>query len=294
MISTLLVLVFLAVSAFAQNPLRECGSTPEPAKVEHDEALFQSILAALGIDASGVGKVKIRATSVIPVYVHVIRKDLTLAGGNVPDSQIVDQIAVLNADYANCGISFDLANTSRTDNADWFNNVNQGTSQQTQMKQQLRQGGANALNVYTVGFNNSNLLGYATFPADYASKPADDGVVIRYSTLPGGTAAPYNLGRTLTHEVGHWVGLYHTFQPAFIFGFPTSGCFAPGDYVNDTPAEANPAYGCPVGRDTCTSPGVDPIRNYMDYTDDLCMNNFTNGQCTRLRAQLTAFRNITV
>ena len=112
------------------------------------------------------------------------------------------------------------------------------------MKNALRQGDSKTLNIYTVGFNTSGLMGYSTLPVDYATNPMDDGVVVLYSSLPGGPVPDFNLGRTSTHEIGHWVGLYHTFQ---------GGCNGDGDFVNDTPAEAFPAFGCPIGRGTCSA-----------------------------------------
>lgn len=221
----------------------------------------------------------------VNVYFHVITN--TSGAGNVSDLAIANQIAVLNNSYsgvtggANTLYRFILVSTDRTANNTWYTCTG-GTCEQ-QMKAALHRGGAADLNFYTNGMGGG-LLGWATFPWNYASAPTMDGVVCLYSSLPGGSTANYNGGDTGTHEVGHWVGLYHTFQ---------GGCTGQGDLVNDTPAERSSAAGCPTGRDTCKSkPGLDPITNFMDYTYDSCMFEFTAGQAARADALTLQYRGL--
>ena len=221
--------------------------------------------------------------AVVPVYFHIFTDGAT---GNLTTAQLRDQISVLNAGFggfeggAYTGLSFTLAGAERIDNANWFNNLTPGSPVEREAKSATHVGDAATLNIWTT--NGPGYLGFATFPSWYKRAPQLDGIVLDYNSFKGGAyGSAFSLAKTWTHEVGHWLGLLHTFQGA---------CNDKGDYVDDTPFEATPTSGCPAGKDTCPEPGTDPIHNYMDYSYDSCYDQFTAGQAARMQGQYLYFR----
>ena len=243
--------------------------------------------AQIRADVAVAGTTPLVQRPTINVYVHVIYG--TGGEGYVSPWQLTEQIDVLNQAFSRQGsggrgidsghIGSTIPQCGWSLNDEWFA-AGPGTRAEAEMKRALRQGGAADLNIYIN--SGAGLLGWATPPWEYARNPRNDGVVILYSSLPGGSAAPHNQGDTGTHEVGHWMGLYHTFQ---------GGCEGGGDFVSDTPYERSPAIGCPTGRDTCRGkPGLDPIHNFMDFTDDACMFQFTADQAERIATLFSTYR----
>jgi hypothetical protein len=262
-------------------------------RLKHAEIENQAIRYAQDLKGG-----RVEATTVtIPVVVHVV---YNTAAQNVSDAQIQSQIAVLNEDFAklnadaaltpavyagraaNTNIQFCLARTSPTGSASTgilrVSTTRTSFSTNDDMKRSTT-GGSNPwdatryLNIWVCNMGGG-ILGYAQFPGGPA---ATDGVVILTSAFgrTGFVSAPFNKGRTGTHEVGHWLNLRH------IWGDATCG----NDQVNDTPTQSGPNYGCPTfPRITCSNVTGDMSMNYMDYTDDACMYMFSNDQATRMNA----------
>ncbi len=239
----------------------------------------------------------------IPVVVHIIMTS-DCATGVISDAMAQSQIDILNEDFlalagtngengTYSAIQFVLATTdpdgdpttgiTRDCNTTWFNDG--GSYWNTLAWDPNRY-----LNMYTN--NGGGALGYVPFlPADGGGTfvgTAGDRVVVLWDTFGrNAPQAPFDLGRTATHEVGHYLGLEHTFTGGCSTATPP-GCYSAGDLICDTNPESSPTFGCPGSRTTCSVAA--PFDNYMDYSDDICMEKFTPEQMRRMRCSLVNYR----
>lgn len=289
----------------AQAPQRSCSTMDVDARLRAEdpfyaanrEAIEQFTQNYIATEANS-GE---RAVVTIPVVVHIV---YNIASENISDAQVYNQLDVLNDDFrrlnsdvgetpahflgvaADCEINFCLATLDPSGNPTTgiTRTSTTKTSFSTSDEMKFATYGKTIwdrnkyLNLWVCDLSGG-LLGYAQFPGGSAST---DGVVCDYVYFGVGAAgsAPYDLGRTTTHEVGHWLNLYH------IWGDDGTGCGG-SDLCADTPNQSDETYGCPGGtiRISCTNgPNGDMYQNYMDYTDDGCMNIFTAGQKTRAQA----------
>lgn len=294
----------MSAGLFAQDAQRACGTVEHNLQLMQDDPQFAENRVQIeqftqDFIANNPGG--IRTVVTIPVVFHVV---YNTAAENISDAQIMSQLDVLNEDYrrlnadksltpsyflgsaADCEIEFCLAtvdpsgasttgitrtSTTKTSFSDSGNPVKFATYGHTIWDRNKY------LNIWVCDLG-SGLLGYAQFPGGSATT---DGVVIDYAYTgrDGSALSPYDLGRSATHEVGHWLNLYH------IWGDDGTSCSG-SDLVADTPNQADEHYGCPsTAQVSCSNgPNGDQYQNYMDYTDDACMNMFTTGQKTRMQA----------
>jgi hypothetical protein len=304
--------IFTAASTVinAQNPDR-CGTTQHQAELMKNPEVAKGFAKANALmNQKFAANPNLKPTGIltIPVVVHILYAN---AAQNIPDSRVIEQINVLNLDFsgtnanvgntpaiwtslvANTGIQFCLA--VQDPNGNPTNGIihkatTAGSFNANDNIKHNATGGDDAwpagsyLNLW-IGNLGGGLLGYAQFPGGPA---ATDGVVVLYSSVGGpndpGTFPPYDLGRTATHEVGHWVNLLH------INGDSNCG----NDLVADTPTQDQLHFGCfthPYHVNVCSgSTNGEMFMNYMDYTDDACMTMFSNGQGARITACISGPR----
>ncbi|KAI8670425.1 Peptidase-M43 domain-containing protein [Fusarium keratoplasticum] len=272
MVSKSILAVLLGTAGVLALPPRCAVTDPTPEQLDN-AATLRAIEETARIAA--------RASITVETYFHVVSSS---SSKYITQKQLQDQLVYMNDSYGPHGVTFRLAGTDFTTNTNWA-----AGNGEVAMKRQLRKGDYSTLNLYFVDtpkLDGRTALGYCHFPEPGVTTGSTtfikDGCVIDAQTVPGGTAEPYNLGGTAVHEIGHWFNLFHTFQ---------GGCTGSGDFVSDTPAQGKNTSGCPARSDTCPNqPGDDPIHNYMDYSDDICYEEFTPGQETRLHTAWETYR----
>lgn len=214
----------------------------------------------------------------IDVHWHVLQD--SAGNGGLARKQVDDSIDVLNAAFSSSSFVFTLKAVDYESNTAWFNMQRDPlpaggtTSPERAAKRKLGIKDKSILNIYS-GQPAGKNAAWATYAFDVARDLEMDGVVIHSKVLNGGSHKYWNLGISLAHEVGHWLGLLHTFE---------NGCSPNGDEVNDTPYQRVSTTGCPMPSDSCNTGKLDPVHNYMDYSDDTCRYEFTNMQSASMNA----------
>lgn len=277
-----------------------------------NEELRANALCQKESNKTSLNKASIRY---IPVVFHLVHQ---YGNENISQAQINDQLRILNEDFrkvsgTNGGsstdpLAADMQYEFRLAQIDPNGNPTDGVNRIFSSLTANARDNTKAVsywssdkyyNIWVVNSIKNNtgdpqsiVLGYAQFPSDRISRPTTDGVVIRHDQVGViGTGQASQAGRTLTHETGHWVGLYHTFQDGC--GLAGDNCSFQGDQVCDTPPVASSSSGCQSGRNSCSSDSPDlpdMIKNYMDYSDGSCMNIYTIGQKARSMTQMDNYR----
>ena len=280
------------------DSFRRCGTAPEAGGSE--EAF--GIPNDCGLNNTTISSEYDPATPIVLTVVFHVITNAAGTSGNVTDADILEQVDILNEDYlamagtngangTNALIQFQLATEdpagdpttgiTRSANNTWFNDG--GSYWNT-----LAWDPSRYINIYTNTCGGN--LGYVpALPQSGIVGALSDRVVILWSAVgrDAPIGFPYDQGRSATHEVGHYLGLWHPFDN----GCGTAsapGCYTTGDRICDTNSEANPVFGCPASSASCSSPN--PFHNYMDYSDDLCMEEFTPEQVNRMRCTLANWR----
>lgn len=258
-----------------------CG-TPPPTRefleaTRRDLSVVSDLLQ--GIDFAA-------AETQIPLVFHIIQKED--GTGWVADERIAVQIEALNKAFKRFGAEFVLLEVRDVVKKAWYKKClpakRNGNLNRKYFKMTRRNAidPATTVNIYTCK-PWGDIGGFGVLAGWLPEDDPANAIVLLHSLVAGGPYVTHDKGITLVHEMGHYLGLLHTFHPGTV-GDPI-GCEGEGDFVDDTPYEAEPAYDC-VPRDSCSQPGMDPIKNYMDYTDDLCKTKFTRGQ-RRLMEDMT-------